>query len=79
MNVKNKPVVPLTGVQAPAAIRRSAAGRVGTWLKNRKVKDVAPLAQPGVGAAKPQHTTTLEESLAATLRPRMANVVLALH
>lgn len=28
----------LTGYQTPAAIRRSEVRRIGTWLKNRKVR-----------------------------------------
>ena len=35
LNLSEKgPVVLLTGYLAPAAIRRSGAGRIGTWLKN---------------------------------------------
>ena len=50
---KKGPVMLLTGYQTPAAIRRSGARRIGTWLKNRKVKNAAALAETAVEAARP--------------------------
>ncbi len=44
------PVVLLTGYQTPAAIRRSGAKRIETWLRNRKVRSAAVLARTAVEA-----------------------------
>jgi transposase len=75
---KKGPVVLLTGYQGPAAIRRSGARRIGTWLKNRKVKNSAALAETAVEAARAQHTALLGETLAAAMVARIAKGVLAL-
>ncbi|MFS8202615.1 IS110 family transposase [Streptomyces sp. CWNU-52B] len=76
---KKGPVVLLTGYQAPAAIRRSGASRIGTWLKNRKVKNAAALAETAVEAAKSQHTALPGETLAAAMVARIDKGVLALN
>src|SRR3954454_7390365 len=75
---KKGPVVLLTGYQVPAAIRRSGARRIGTWLKNRKVKNAAALAETAVEAARAQHTALPGETLAAAMVARIAKGVLAL-
>ncbi len=57
LDLTNKgPVMLLTGYQTPAAIRRTGAKRIETWLKNRKVKGAAALAGTAVEAAQAQHT-----------------------
>lgn len=40
------PVLLLTGYQTPAALRRSGAKRIETWLRNRKVKTPQPSPSP---------------------------------
>ncbi|MFE9882669.1 IS110 family transposase [Streptomyces sp. NPDC005784] len=69
----------LTGYQTPAAIRRSGARRIETWLKNRKVKGAAALAQIAVEAAQAQHTALPGEKLAASMVARLAKGVMALE
>ncbi|QDN96209.1 IS110 family transposase [Streptomyces sp. RLB3-17] len=75
---KKGPVVLLTGYQTPAAFRRSGINRIGTWLRNRRVKNAATLAETAVGAAKSQHTALPGEKLAAAMVARIAKGVLAL-
>nr|WP_218105596.1 IS110 family transposase [Streptomyces sp. Ncost-T10-10d] len=75
---KKGPVVLLTGYQVPAAIRCSGATRIGTWLRNRKVKNAATLAETAVEAARAQHTALPGETLAAAMVARIAKGVLAL-
>ncbi|WP_449344277.1 IS110 family transposase [Streptomyces malaysiensis] len=60
------------------AIRRSGATRIGTWLRNRKVKNAAALAETAVEAARAQHTALPGETLAAAMVARIAKGVLAL-
>lgn len=72
------PVTLLTGYQAPAAIRRTGARRLETWLKNRKVRGAASIAQAAVEAAQAQHTALPGEKLAAAMVARLAKGVLAL-
>lgn len=64
--------------QTSAAIRRSGARRIETWLKNRKVKNAAALAETAVEAAKSQHTALPGETLAAAMGARIAKGVLVL-
>ncbi|MEV8569679.1 IS110 family transposase [Streptomyces sp. NPDC051322] len=75
---KKGPVVLLASYQTPAAIRRSGASRIGTWLKNRKVKNAAALAETVVEAARSQHTALPGEKLAAAMVARLAKGVIAL-
>ncbi|WP_415926016.1 IS110 family transposase [Streptomyces sp. AK02-04a] len=75
---KKGPVVLLTGYQVPASIRRSGTKRIGTWLKNRRVKNAATLAETIVEAAKSQHTALPGETLAAAMVARIAKGVLAI-
>ncbi|GGV55353.1 hypothetical protein GCM10010245_87710 [Streptomyces spectabilis] len=73
------PVMFLTGYQTPAAIRRTGAKRIETWLKNRKVKGAAALARTAVEAAQAQHTALPGEELAAAMVVRLAKGVMALE
>nr|WP_199813313.1 IS110 family transposase [Streptomyces aureocirculatus] len=80
LSLTNKgPALLLTGYQTPAAIRRSGARRIETWLKNRKVKGAAALAQAAVEAAQAQHTSLPGEKLAASMAARLAKGVMALE
>ncbi|SPE99417.1 Transposase [Streptomyces sp. MA5143a] len=79
LDLTNKgPVLLLTGYQTPAAIRRSGARRIETWLKNRKAHGAAALAKAAVDAAESQHTALPGEKLAATMLVRLAKGVKAL-
>ncbi|WP_371502896.1 IS110 family transposase [Kitasatospora sp. NBC_00374] len=79
LELTNKgPVVLLTGYQTPAAIRRSGAKRIETWLRNRKVRGAAALAKVAVEAAEAQHTALPGEKLAASMVVRLAKGVMAL-
>ncbi|MGW1530255.1 IS110 family transposase [Streptomyces sp. NPDC002159] len=68
----------LTSYQTPAAIRRTGMKRVGTWLKNRKVKGAAALDRTVMEAAHAQHTALPGEKLAAAMVVRLAKTVMAL-
>jgi transposase len=72
------PVMLLTGYQTPAAIRRSGARRIETWLRNRKVRGSAALARTAVEAAEAQHAALPGEKLAAAMVMRLAKGVMAL-
>lgn len=79
LDLTNKgPVMLLTGYQTPAAIRRSGAKRIETWLRNRKVRGAATLAGTVVEAAEAQHTALPGEKLAAAMALRLAKGVMAL-
>ncbi|MES4909644.1 MULTISPECIES: IS110 family transposase [unclassified Streptomyces] len=79
LDLTNKgPVVLLTGYQTPAAIRRSGARRIETWLRNRKVRGASTLARAAVEAAEAQHTALPGEKLAAAMVVRLAKGVMAL-
>ncbi|MGY0055170.1 IS110 family RNA-guided transposase [Streptomyces sp. LZ34] len=71
-------VLLLAGYQAPAAIRRAGAKRIETWLRNRKVRGAAVLAQKAVEAARAQQTVLPGEKLAAAMVVRLAKGVMAL-
>lgn len=71
-------VMLLTGYQSPAAIRRSEARRIDTWLRNRKVRGAAALAKTAAEAAEGQHTALPGEQLAAAMVVRLAKGVMAL-
>ncbi|WP_328623497.1 IS110 family transposase [Streptomyces sp. NBC_00354] len=80
LDLSNKgPVILLTGYQSPAAIRRSGARRIGTWLKNHKVKNADAVAQAAVEAAQSQQTELPGENLAGTMVARLAKGVMALN
>jgi transposase len=79
LDLTNKgPVLLLTGYQTPAAIRRAGAARIESWLKNRKVRSAAALAETVIEAAQAQHTTLPGEKLAAAMVARLAKGVMAL-
>ncbi|MDH6108174.1 transposase [Kitasatospora sp. MAP12-15] len=79
LDLTNKgPVVLLTGYQTPAAIRRSGAKRIETWLRNRKVRSAEILAKTAVEAAQSQQSALPGEKLAAAMVIRMAKAVMAL-
>ncbi|MGW2937469.1 IS110 family transposase [Streptomyces sp. NPDC001156] len=71
-------VILLTGYQTPAAIRRAGAKRIETWLRNRKVRSAAALANAALEAAQAQHTALPGETLAAAMAVRLAKAVMAL-
>lgn len=80
LSLTNKgPVLLLTGYQTPAAIRRSGARRIETWLKNRKVRGATTIAQAAVEAAQAQHTALPGEKLAASMVARLAKGVMGLE
>jgi transposase len=72
------PLVLLTGYQTPAAIRRIGAKRLETWLRNRKVRSAADLAQRAVHAAEAQRIALPGERLAGSVVARLAQAVIAL-
>lgn len=72
------PVLLLTGYQTPAALRRSGAKRIETWLRNRKVKNAAAIAAAALEAAVGQQTSLPGENLAAAMVARLAKGVIAL-
>ncbi|MFB7953276.1 IS110 family transposase [Streptomyces sp. NPDC056045] len=76
--IEKGPVVLLAGYRTPAAIRRSGASRIGTWLKNRKVKNAGALAKTVVGAAHSQHIALPGKKPAAAMVARLAKWVMAL-
>ena len=79
LDLTNKgPVMLLTGYQTPAAIRRSGAKRIETWLRNRKVRGAAVLAGTALEAAEAQHTALPGEQLAAAMVVRLAKGVMVL-
>lgn len=66
LDLTNKgPLTLLTGYQAPAAIRRLGAKRLGNWLRNRKVLRADQLAGTAAEAAERQHTGLPGEKLTA--------------
>ncbi|GHC46967.1 hypothetical protein GCM10010507_22970 [Streptomyces cinnamoneus] len=73
------PVMLPTCYQTPAAIRRTGAKRIETWLKTCKVRGVAEPARTAVEAAQSQHTALPGEKPAASLVARLANGVIALN
>ncbi|WP_329353310.1 IS110 family transposase [Streptomyces sp. NBC_01261] len=72
-------VLLLTGYRTPAAIRRSGAKRIETWLKNHKVSGVASLARAVVEGAQFQHTALPGETLGASMAASLAKGVLVLE
>jgi transposase len=73
------PLVLLTGYQTPAAIRRLGAGRLETWLRNRKVRGCAKLARLAVEAAERQHTSVAGEKATARMVRTLAREVMDLN
>lgn len=73
------PLVLLTGYQTPAALRRMGRTRLETWLRHRKVRGAAQLAQAAVDAAGRQQTSLPGEALSAQLVQTLAGEVMALN
>jgi transposase len=73
------PVMLLTKYQTPAAIRRTGARRIETWLRGRSVRSAAALADTVVEAAHTQRTALPGEDLAAALIARLAQALIALN
>ncbi len=72
------PLVLLTGYRTWAAIRRMGAGRLATWLRNRKVRGSAALTLAVVEAVERQHTAVAGEKATAQKVHTMAKEVMAL-
>jgi transposase len=72
------PLVLLTHVQTPAAIRQLGAGKLEEWLRSQKVRGATELTTKAVAAANSQHTTLPGEGLAAELVADMAKGVMSL-
>ncbi|MEV0375674.1 IS110 family transposase, partial [Streptomyces sp. NPDC050636] len=73
------PLILLTGYQTPAAIRRIGARRLETWLRNRKVRSAAQLAETALAAAENQHTSVTGEKPTAQLVHTLAREVMRLN
>jgi transposase len=73
------PLVLLTGYQTPAAIRRTGAKRLATWLRNRKVRGADQLAATAVHAAEGQHTAVPGEKITAQVVHSLAGEVMDLN
>jgi transposase len=73
------PLMLLTGYQTPAAVRRMGARRLEAWLRNRKVRGAAALANAAVEAAGHQHTTVVGEKATAQIVCTLARDVMALN
>ncbi|MEU5380615.1 IS110 family transposase [Streptomyces sp. NPDC005968] len=73
------PLILLTGYQTPAAIRRTGARRLETWLRNRKVRGAAQLAETALEAAESQHTSVTGEKPTAQLVHTLAREVMRLN
>ena len=72
------PLVLLTHVQTPDAIRRLGAAGLEEWLRSQKVRSAAALATAVAAAADSQHTTLPGQQLAAQLVADMAKGVISL-
>jgi hypothetical protein len=73
------PLTLLTGYQTPAALRRIGKKRLGTWLRNRKVRSADQLAETAFQAAERQHTSLPGETLTAQMVHTLAKEVMALN
>jgi transposase len=60
-------------------LRRIGASRLETWLRTRKVRNPATVAQTAFAAANAQHTTITGQDLAAAMVARLAKGVMALN
>ncbi|GAA2127699.1 IS110 family transposase [Kitasatospora saccharophila] len=72
------PLVLLTGYQTPAALRRAGRSRLETWLRNRKVRGAAELAQAALEAADRQYSTVPGEKVIAQMVHTLAREVMGL-
>ncbi|WP_433461706.1 IS110 family transposase [Spirillospora sp. CA-128828] len=73
------PLILLTGYQTPAGLRRLGRTRLEAWLKARRVRGAAQLAQAAADAAGRQHTTLPGETLTAQLIEALAREVMTLN
>jgi transposase len=73
------PLILLTGYQTPAGLRRIGHTRLEAWLRHRKVRGAAQLAQAATDAAARQHTTLPGETLTARLIQTLAQEVMTLN
>ncbi|MFF2430911.1 IS110 family RNA-guided transposase [Streptomyces mirabilis] len=73
------PLVLLTGYQTPAALRRTGAKRLETWLRNRKVRGAEDLAAAALEAAERQHTAVTGEKVIAQVIHTLAKEVMSLN
>jgi transposase len=73
------PLVLLTGYQTPAALRRTGAKRLETWLRNRKVRGPEALAEAALEAAERQHTAVPGEKITAQVIHTLAKEVMGLN
>ncbi|ADP78645.1 IS110 family transposase [Pseudofrankia inefficax] len=79
LNLTNRgPLVLLTHVQTPAAIRQLGPAGLEQWLRSQKVRGAAALAATVTAAANSQRTTLPGEQLAAQLVADMAKGVMSL-
>jgi transposase len=72
-------LVLLTGYRTPVALRRVGQERLQAWLRDRKVRNAATVAQLATEAANAQHTTLPAQQLAADIVRRLAKEVIALN
>lgn len=73
------PLVLLSGYQTPAALRRTGRSRLETWLRNRRVRGVAALADAALDAAERQHTAVPGEKITAQVIRTLAKEVMGLN
>jgi transposase len=73
------PLILLTGYQTPAAIRQAGAAGLAAWLRERKVRNAARLADAAAGAAARQHTALPGEKLTASIIAGLAGEVMTLN
>ncbi|MEU2949439.1 IS110 family transposase, partial [Nocardiopsis alba] len=71
-------LVLLTGYRTPAALRKMGRARLEAWLRARKVRNAARVAETALGAAQAQRTTVRGEKTAAAVVERLAKEVIAL-
>ena len=69
----------LTGYQTPDSIRRMGHARLEAWLRNRKVRNAAAVAQTAMDAAHQQHVTVRGQQVAAQIVARLAKEVMTLN
>ncbi|WP_435592810.1 IS110 family transposase [Nocardia sp. bgisy118] len=73
------PLMPLSGYQTPAALRRIGAARLESWLRTRKIRNPGKIAAAAVEAAHRQHSVLPGEQLTATMVAALAEEVMALN
>jgi hypothetical protein len=72
-------LIPLTGYQAPAAMRRCSRARLTTWLANYNVRDADTVAAIAMEAVQAQQTALRGENVAAQILADLAAQILGLH